>query len=209
MPIPSPFHDRTQKLCRSYLWKEWAGYHAVRSFDNCLEREYHAVRQAAGLIDVSPLHKLDFRGRDAARLLSQTTVRDARKLRSGRVTYLCWCDEDGQVVDDGTLCRLGNDHFRLTSNAPNLAWFSNRARGMELSIEDSTESWAALALQGPRSAAILEDCVDGGFKPLRFFRQRRTSIGGHEVEISRTGIRVIWDTSCGLIPSKRLSCGTR
>ena len=101
--------------------------------------------------------------RDAALLLSQTTVRDARKLRCGRVTYLCWCDENGHVVDDGTLTRLEQDHFRLTSNAPNLAWFGNRAHGLELSIEDSTESWAALALQGPRSRTILEHCVDGGF----------------------------------------------
>lgn len=187
MPIPTPFHDRTASLCRSYLWKEWAGFHAVRSFENCLEREYQAVRQAAGLIDVSPLHKLEIRGRDAGRLLSQTTVRDARKLRPGHVTYLCWCDDHGHVVDDGTLTCLDREHFRLTSNASNLAWFGERSRGLDLSIEDSTESCAALAIQGPRSRAILENCAGGSIGALRYFRHCRTSVAGFAVEISRTG----------------------
>jgi len=65
MPLPTPFHPRTVALCGSLFWKEWAGCHAVRSFDTSHEREYFALRHAAGLIDVSPLYKYEVRGSDA------------------------------------------------------------------------------------------------------------------------------------------------
>ena len=86
MTIPSPFHPRTSQLCHSMLWKDWAGYHAVKSYDTCHELEYFAIRHAAGVIDVSPLYKYDISGPDAAAYLSRLTVRDLRKLKVGRVT---------------------------------------------------------------------------------------------------------------------------
>ena len=89
MPLPTPFHDRTSRLCTSLFWKEWSGFYAVRSYDTCHEREYFALRHAAGLIDVSPLHKYEVRGPEAAAFLSWVTVKDIRKLRRGRMTYLC------------------------------------------------------------------------------------------------------------------------
>src|SRR5688572_23296490 len=71
MPLATPFHARTSELCTSLLYKEWAGYYAVRSYDTCHSREYFAFRHAAGLLDVSPLFKYLVRGRDAAALLSR------------------------------------------------------------------------------------------------------------------------------------------
>lgn len=75
MPIPSPFHARTEALCASYLWKDWSGYHAVCRYQVCHEPEYYAFRQRAGLIDVTPLYKYDVRGPDAATLLARTCRR--------------------------------------------------------------------------------------------------------------------------------------
>ena len=187
MPIPTPFHPRTSKLCTSYFWKDWSGHYAVRSYGTCHEREYHAVRQAAGLIDVSPLHKYELRGPGAGELLARVTVRDLRKLRVGRVTYLCWCDDDGKVVDDGTVCRLGEQHYRLTANLPSLAWLERHVRGEQVTIEDASEQIAALALQGPRSRAVLAGCADADFERLGFFRVMRAKIDGLPVHVSRTG----------------------
>jgi aminomethyltransferase len=187
MPIPTPFHPRTSALCTSLFWKEWAGCHAVRSYDTHHEREYHAIRQAAGLIDVSPLYKYEVRGAGAADFLSHLTVRDVRRLRPGRVTYLCWCDDDGKVVDDGTVSRLAEDHFRLTSAEPALAWLLRHARAFRVEIEDASARLGALALQGPRSRAILEQAAAMPLGGLRFFGVTAARIEGIDVQLSRTG----------------------
>ncbi len=187
MPVPTPFHPRTSGLCHSLLWKEWSGYYAVCSYDTCHEREYFALRHAAGLIDVSPLFKADLNGPDAAALLSLVTVRNLRKLRVGRVTYLCWCDDDGKVVDDGTVTRLAEQHYRLTGNGPLCAWLTRYSDGFDVEIEDTTEAYGALALQGPLSRAILQKVTDNAVEKLRFFRSKSSAIGGIPVVISRTG----------------------
>ncbi len=187
MPIPSPFHPRLERLCTSYRWKDWAGYYAVCSFDHGPDLEYTAFRQAAGLIDVSPLYKYDVRGADAALFLSQLLVRDIRKLAIGRVTYCCWCDDEGKVVDDGTVTRWGERRFRLTAAEPSLRWFERAIGGQRVTVEDVTERVAALALQGPRSRVILADCSDADVDKLKFFRATEAQLDGVKVGITRTG----------------------
>jgi aminomethyltransferase len=187
MPIPSPFHERTQALCTSYRWKDWAGYAAVCSFDTTHEREYHAFRQTAGLLDVSPLFKYEVKGRDAARLLSRMMVRDAGKLRAGRVAYSCWCDDAGKVIDDGTIARLDEQHFRVTAADPTLYWLAELARGLDVQVEDSSARLAALALQGPTSRAVLGAAAETDLSALKFFGVTRSRVGGREVWVSRTG----------------------
>ncbi|HKH46476.1 MAG TPA: aminomethyltransferase family protein [Thermoanaerobaculia bacterium] len=194
MPIPSPFHERTQPLCSSYRWKDWAGYCAVSSYDTSHEREYFAFRESAGLLDVTPLYKYEVSGPDAAALLARMMVRDMSKLKVGRVGYTCWCDDDGKVLDDGTVSRLGENHFRVTAADPTLHWLQALSRGFDVTIEDSSTRLAALALQGPTSRAILRDAVDpmvgAGSSPidaLKFFGVTRSAISGIPVWISRTG----------------------
>ncbi|MBT8493840.1 MAG: aminomethyltransferase family protein [Deltaproteobacteria bacterium] len=187
MPTPTPFHPRTSELCHSLLWKEWAGYHAVRSYDTCHELEYFSIRHAAGAIDVSPLFKYDLKGPDVAAYLSRLTVKDFSKLKVGRVTYLCWCDDDGKVVDDGTVTRLDEIHYRLTAAEPSLHWLHRHARGYDVSIEDTSEDFGALAVQGPKARAILADCIDGDVEGLRFFGAMQGKLGDIEVVVTRTG----------------------
>ena len=187
MPIPTPFHPRTAELCTSMFWKEWAGYHAVRSFDVSHEREYFAFRNGAGVIDVSPLYKYEVKGPDAAALLSRVTVRDIRELKVGRVTYLCWCDDDGKVVDDGTVSRLDDQHYRLTAADPTLAWLHRFARHYRVTIEDSSARIAALAIQGPTSRDVLRACSDAPLHRLPFFGTTAAKLDGVDVRISRTG----------------------
>lgn len=187
MPIPTPFHPRTAPLCTSMFWKEWAGYHAVRSFDVSPEREYFAFRNGAGVIDVSPLYKYEIKGRDAAALLSRVTVRDIASLGVGRVTYLCWCDDDGKLVDDGTVSRLDDEHYRLTAADPTLAWLHRYAGPYQVTIEDSSERIAALAIQGPTSRDLLRQVSDAPLDTLGFFATTRARLAGVDVQISRTG----------------------
>ena len=120
MANPTPFHERTQPLCLTYHWKEWAGYHAVCTYGYSPEREYNAVRQGCGMLDVTPLFKYDVRGPGAADFLDRVMVKRVSKMKPGRMTYLCWCDERGKVIDDGTVARIGPEHFRVTAAAPSL-----------------------------------------------------------------------------------------
>ena len=135
MPIPTPFHPRTSELCTSLLYKEWAGYFAVRSYEVTHEAEYYAIRNAAGLIDVTPLYKYEVYVKGACAFLSRIMVRNIAKLKAGQVAYLCWCDDDGKILDDGTLTRLDDDHYRLTSNGPSLAWLEKHRRGERFTVD--------------------------------------------------------------------------
>ncbi len=187
MPIPSPFHERTSPLCTSYRWKDWGGYCAVSSYDTSHEREYFAFREAAGLLDVSPLYKYEVTGEDAAALLGRMMVRDVTKLKVGRVAYTCWCDDGGKVVDDGTVARLAEDHFRVTAADPTLHWLHALSRGFDVAIEDSSARLAALALQGPTSRDILKCVTDADLDKLKFFGVTKAKIGTNPGWISRTG----------------------
>lgn len=187
MPVPTPFHERTLPLCTSLFFKEWAGHHAVRSFDTSHEREYFAFRHSTGMIDVSPLYKYEVYGPDAAALLSRVTVRNIAKLAVGRVTYLCWCDDEGRVVDDGTVTRIDDQHFRMTAAEPTFAWLQRYARRTRVTIEDSSARFGALALQGPTSRFVIDDAADESIAPLRFFDCARRKIAGKPVFVSRTG----------------------
>ena len=187
MPIASPFHPRTSKLCTSLRWKDWAGYYAVCSFNTYHEREYFAFRHAAGLIDVTPLFKYEIHGPDAGAFLARVMARDITKLKIGQVSYCCWCDEKGKLLDDGTVWRLDENHFRATAAEPNLAWFHQNARGFDVIIEDNTARIAAVSLQGPKSREILKQLADVEMDDLRFFRLTRSKIDGFDATITRTG----------------------
>jgi aminomethyltransferase len=181
----TPFHERTGALCVSHAWRRWAGYIVASSYELSHEREYHCIRAAAALFDVSPLYKYLVRGRDAARLLDRVVTRDVLRSQVGQVLYTPWCDAAGKVLDDGTVARLEETTFRMTSAEPSLRWLEANALGLEVAIEDISESIAALSLQGPQSAAILKAL--GDIPPLKYFRLARTQLRGIPVEVSRTG----------------------
>ncbi|MCH7839819.1 MAG: aminomethyl transferase family protein [Planctomycetes bacterium] len=187
MAIPSPFHPRTSALCRCLRWKDWAGYHAVCAYDLYPDREYYAIRHAAGLIDVTPLFKYEVRGADASAFLAHLMVKDIRKLKVGQVTYCCWCDDQGKLVDDGTVSRLADTHFRVTAAEPTLAWLTRNSGSFDVEIEESTDTLAAVALQGPFSRDILMQITDADVEHLGFFRLTPAAIDGFEAVITRTG----------------------
>jgi aminomethyltransferase len=183
----SPFHPRTSALVRAQTWRRWAGYQMASAYDPHPNREYAAIRNAAALLDVSPLHKYRIKGRDAARLLDRMITRDMTKLSVGQVYYTPWCDAAGKVIDDGTVSRLGDSVYRLTSADSSLRWLHMNAVGMKVEIEDVSERLGALALQGPLSRAILARISPADFGKLGYFRLVETTVSTIPVTISRTG----------------------
>jgi aminomethyltransferase len=187
MPIGTPVHERTLALCESLNYREWSGYYTVSAYESHHEHEYNAIRNAAALIDVSPLFKYMVTGPDAARLVDRIITRDVSKMAVGQVFYTPWCDEHGKVIDDGTVSRLDEQVFRWTAADPSLRWFRQNAAGMNVHIEDVSEAVAALALQGPTSARLLRAVSTADLDHLKYFRVTSGTIGGITVDISRTG----------------------
>lgn len=136
---------------------------------------------------MSPLYKYRLTGRGAEALADRVVTRDVSRQEVGRVIYTPWCDAAGKVRDDGTLQRLGEADFRLTSAEPTLKWLHENARGLDIRIAEETEAVGALALQGPLSREVLLRVTDGDVAGLRYFRVMTARIAGIRAEISRTG----------------------
>src|SRR5438309_10775062 len=167
MPIGTAVHERTFALCESLNYREWSGYYAVSAYESHHEHEYNAIRNAAALIDVSPLFKYLVTGRDAARLVDRLITRDVSKMAVGQVFYTPWCDEHGKVIDDGTVSRLKEQTFRWTAADPSLRGFRQDAAGLDVRIDAISEQPAALALQGANSARRLRAVANADIGRLK------------------------------------------
>jgi aminomethyltransferase len=189
--VGTAFHARTAPLNTGMQWREWSGFFAASEYHDSHVIEYNAIREAAALIDVSPLFKYELRGRDALRLVDRLITRDATKLVPGRVFYTPWCDEHGKVIDDGTIHRLddadGGQVIRWTAADPQYRWLHLNAHDLDVAIEDVSERDAAVALQGPLARKVLEAASGEDFAGLGYFRRRASNLGGIRVDVSRTG----------------------
>lgn len=187
MPIGTAVHQRTFALCESLNYREWSGYYAVSAYESHHDHEYNAIRNAAALIDVSPLFKYLVSGPDAWRLVDRIITRDVARMAPGQVYYTPWCDERGKVIDDGTVTRLDERTFRWTAADPSLRWFRQNAAGLDVRVDDISDEVAALALQGPTSARVLRAVSTVDIDRLKYFRMAKGTIDGIGVDISRTG----------------------
>jgi aminomethyltransferase len=188
MPLPSPFHNRTAALCESFEWRNWSGYLAAATYEPSHEREYYAIRNAAALIDVSPLFKYDINGREAQRLVNKIITRDVSSMKVGQIIYSPWCDEAGHMIDDGTIWRLGEEHFRITAADPSLRWFQDCGFGFEAQVSDISRNLAALALQGPNSRAVLSQVIEEvDLNELKFYHLAQGKMADFPVTVTRTG----------------------
>lgn len=153
--VRTPFDERIAGLMITDSWSGWAGYRAANVIDT-LENEYFAVRNQTTLFDLCPMHKYRITGPDAEAVMNRLITRDVRKIRDNRVGYSIWCDEDGSVIDDGTLFRFGPQDFRLCSQEPQYSWLHDIAWGYDVTIEDESHTIAGVSLQGPTSYAVLK-----------------------------------------------------
>jgi len=187
MPVGTAFHERTFALCQSLNYREWSGYYTVSVYEVHHEHEYNAIRNACALIDITPLYKYLVTGKDATKFVNRVITRDINKVAVGQVIYCCWCDEQGKVIDDGTITRLEENQYRWTAADPSLRWFRQNGLNMDVQIEDISEKTAALALQGPTSGKLLKTVAEAEITNLKYFRMTSGKIAGVPVDISRTG----------------------
>jgi glycine cleavage system T protein (aminomethyltransferase) len=182
----TPFHERLAALNETGLWEHWANHLVATRYQMSEKFEYFAVRNAAGLFDTSPLYKYRIHGPDAERFLAGVLARDIRTCPPGHAQYTVWCDDRGFVIEDGVILRHAADEFVLTAAEPNLAYFEGLVGRLDVGIEEVTDRWAILAIQGPKSRDLLASLTpDIGALP--YFGIANATIGGVPVTISRTG----------------------
>jgi aminomethyltransferase len=182
----TPFHPRTNALNQTGLWEHWSNHLAAVRYQMSEKFEYFAIRNSAGLFDSSPLYKYRITGPDAERFLAGVMVRDIRTCAPGHAQYTAWCDDRGFLIEDGVVLRHGPEEFLLTAAEPNLAYFEALTGRLDVGIEEVSDAWAVLAIQGPRSRALL-GTLTPDIESLPYFGLTATKIGKVPVTISRTG----------------------
>ena len=182
----TPFHERTHAANQTGLWEHWSGQLVATKYQMADKFEYFAIRNSAGLFDSSPLFKYRFHGPDAEAFLSGVLARDIRTCEPGRGQYTVWCDDRGFVVEDGVVLRHARDDFLLTAAEPNLAYFTDQVGRERVTIEEVSDEWGVLAVQGPYSRDILSSLVPA-VATLPYFGLVSGRLDGAEVTVSRTG----------------------
>jgi aminomethyltransferase len=166
--LKTPFHERARELSQLDSFIPWSGYTTVDVFTS-VEQEYFAIRNASSLYDLTPMVKYRIAGADALRFLNRLTTRDLGKLRPGRVAYTVWCNDEGHLIDDGTVFCLGQNEYRLCTAERQLDWLRASAIGFDVEIREVTEEIAALAVQGPTSCKLLKTVGVQGVESLKPF----------------------------------------
>jgi aminomethyltransferase len=182
----TPFHDRIAELSTTENWTGWNTYKVARVVDK-LSTEYFAVRSGCAVMDLTPMEKYRIKGKGARGYLDRLVTRDISKLRPGRVTYVVWCNDEGKVIDDGTLFQLGEDDYRLCSQHHQLDWLLMSATGFDVQIETETHDVAALAVQGPTSYSVLTAAGVNNLEQLKPFGIANLRCGDVPIMVSRTG----------------------
>jgi len=182
----TPFHERTSALNETGLWEHWSNALVAQRYQMSEKFEYFAIRNAAGLFDTSPLYKYRFTGPDAERFLGGILARDPRKCAVGHAQYTLWCDDRGYVIEDGVLLHVAADEYLLTAAEPNLAYFQGFLGRLDAAVEDVTEDWGVLSVQGPFARDLLT-AVAPAAKDLAYFGVMQATVAKVPVLISRTG----------------------
>lgn len=183
---PSPFYSRQKEANKLKEWSRWADYLSVPAYYDA-SLEYFAVRNSCAVFDLTPMIKHRVSGPDALAYLNRLVTRDVTKLKPGRVGYAVWCNEGGQVIDDGTIFHLPEGGYRICSQERQLDWFLTCADGFDVTVVDETHEVAGLALQGPTSCAVLQEMGLTGIEDLTPFGLRNFEFQGTTLEVSRTG----------------------
>jgi glycine cleavage system T protein (aminomethyltransferase) len=182
----TPFHARLSELNTQQLYTHWQGFLSPLRYTHAPKHEYFAVRNSVGVLDTSPLFKYRITGPDAERLLAGALVRDIRACRPGHAQYTVWCDDRGFVMEDGVVFRHSDDDFLLTAARPNLGWFSSLAGSLRVHLEDVSDQYGVLAVQGPRSRVALAPLMPE-VDSLSFFQHAQAKVASAAVTVSRTG----------------------
>lgn len=184
--LPTPFTERLKPLNLNHSWERWEGFLGVGAFDNVV-REYFAIRNAVSVFDISPMTRYRVTGPQAPEFMDRVMTRDMTKCRVGQTAYALWCNDDGKVVEDGTVFRRGERDYLINVQEHNLSWFQDTAWRMDVTIEDVSRDYAGLTIQGPLSRELLAQMGVPGIAALKFFRLAEVELDGMKLLVSRTG----------------------
>lgn len=197
----SPFHSCQAKIDRLNEWHDWKGYSSANAFFNS-ELEYFATRNSTAVFDLTPMTKYRISGPDSLDYLDRLVTRDMRKIGPGRVAYAVWCDDGGQVIDDGTIFHLREGEYRLCSQERHMEWLTAAGIGFDVEIREETAEVAALAVQGPTSYSVLKNLGLDGIEKLKLFGLMNFDFEGSDLMASRTGYTGDLGYELWLDPSK-------
>ncbi len=184
--LPTPFTERLKPFNLNHSWERWEGFLGVGAFDNVV-REYFAIRNAVSVYDISPMTRYRVTGADAPAFMDRVMTRDMTKSRVGQAAYALWCNDEGKVVEDGTVFRLAERDYLINVQEHNLSWFQDTAWRMDVAIEDVSRDHAGLTIQGPLSRELLVQMGVPGIGELKFFRLAQLELDGMPILVSRTG----------------------
>ena len=186
----SPFHSRQSELNLRDAWSSWNGYKFAEYYYDA-EFEYFCIRNSCGTYDITPMQKYIVTGKNAEKMLNRMVTRDITKLKLNKVTYVCWCTDEGRLIDDGTIFKLSSNKFMLTCGSPSLAWLKKSCIGIdEVKVHDYSDLLAALSVQGPTSCEILKTMGIESIENLKPFSVLITTLPGLDnvpLMVSRTG----------------------
>ena len=184
--LRTPFYPRLAEIDKLNQWHNWKGYSSADAFYDP-DLEYFAVRNSTAVFDLTPMTKYRITGADSLDYINRLVTRDMYKIKPGRVAYAVWCNDQGQVIDDGTIFHLKEGEYRLCSQERHLAWLTAAAIGFEVTIEEETDDIAALAIQGPTSFSVLKNLGLDGLENLKLFGLMNFDFQGGDMMVSRTG----------------------
>ena len=182
----TPFHSRTSLASRTNKWSNWNGYTVPTEYSTT-ELEYTAARNGTSVMDLTPMCKYEIKGSDAHKYIDYLVTRDLSEMKDNTVAYIIWCNEDGKVIDDGTIFKHSSEHFMLCCAVKILNWLNDSAIGFDVTIKDVTDTIAALSIQGPTSCSTLKNYGADLLENMKPFEMKQYNINGYNVLISRTG----------------------
>ena len=181
------FHPITSTKAADFM--EEAGWYWVTNYGDP-DAEYRAVREGVGMWDLSPLNKWEFRGPDALEAARRVHTNDILGMRDGQVRYGGLVDEDGLLVDDGTVYRHASDHLWVCTNGNDRAdYFAEATKGLDVGIEYVAPELPSMQIQGPKSRELVRSLTDAPVDELRYFTffPEQIAFGGVPAWLSRTG----------------------
>ena len=181
------FHPITSTKAAGFM--EEAGWFWVTNYGDT-DAEYRAVRDGVGMWDLSPLNKWEFRGADALEAAQRVNTNDIVGMRDGQVRYGAFVDDDGLLIDDGTIYRHAPDHLWVCTNGDDRAeYFADAAKGLEVEIRYIAPELPSMQIQGPKSRDVVRALTDAPVDELRYFTffPQPVTFGGVPVWLSRTG----------------------
>ena len=174
----TPLHDR--HVAASARLIPFAGWEMPVQYADGIRAEHVAVRNAAGVFDVSHMGQIETTGPQAAALLQRLISNDVDALQVGASLYAVLCREDGGIIDDLLTYRLAPDHYLTVTNAANherdFAWFHKHAADFDAEVADAIDRYAMLAVQGPRAREVVQTAADAPL-PAHHTVAERTLIG--------------------------------